>query len=1003
METIPDSPELTGAVERSADPLAARNGLRQLFEAHPGLAEEAVAVPVLRDALVAISVASHSLLTGIVSDATALEPLRDPGALAVPRTCADHSVSLAIALTATDDAPAELRRWKRRQMVRIAARDLLGLADLRTVGAELADLAQSCLGAALEIAAPAVPMAVVAMGKLGGRELNYASDVDVLFVHDGSSTDAEHAARALLGVMTSPTADGIVFRTDADLRPEGRSGALSRSIDAFDAYWDRWAQTWELQALIKARPVAGDPSLGALFVERAESRVWPEVMDPDAVRDIRAMKSRTEEMLRLKGVQERELKRGRGGIRDIEFAVQLLQLVHGRHDPSIRSANTLEALEALAVAGYVPVADADRLDTAYEWLRLVEHRLQLQDEQQVHTLPADEGARTQLARVVGFRDSAGSSALEQFDSTHSSHQTVVRLIHEQLFFSPLLETLAGAGPLPLDAAEERLTAFGFRDLVRTRAALAELTAGFTRRSRVMQQLLPVILDWLSASPDPDLGLLQLRRLIEGPTRSAVLARQFRETPVAAERACRVLGSSRVLGLALHRQPDFLEVLADDEALTAERTREDLVDEALDTLDWREDEDGRRAGLRRFKRRHLLRIGARDVLGLAGVETTGRELAHLADAAVEAALRSLEPAVPFAVIGMGRLGGRELSYASDIDVLFVYDGDSPSAFDVAERVATRLMAAIGATTAEGQTFRIDADLRPEGKHGPLARSLDGYRAYYERWALPWEFQSLLRARPIAGDADVSARFMSLAEPHVYRSPLPVEFGARDPSHQGPRGEGADPDLRRPAVPPEARSRVALRRRVHGAASPAAARCRPPRGARRVDDGGARRPAARRVDRGRRRRRTPRGVPPLREGPQLPVPPHRHARRLPPDRLRRGRAPSPHARSHSPPSDLDARRVPEADATLAHRRRARLLRQGVTLRERGKRRLRPLAPEAMDLCHSARTPAGSEGLSAPYGGRSALRDGGRSSYLPTGCIACLIMGHRTWEDQHETSHT
>ena len=728
----------------------------------------------LRDALIAIAVASRSLLAGIAADGSALAALRDGPTLAQPRHDADFSVAVRMALDACtpDTAPGALRRWKRREMVRIAARDLLGLADLRTVAQELASLAQACLASALDLASPAVPMAVIGMGKLGGCELNYASDVDVLFVHEGSSSDAERAARSVLATMTAPTSDGIVFRTDADLRPEGRSGALSRSLDAFEAYWERWARTWEFQALIKARPVAGDASLGEAFVARAERHVWPDVLDADAVREVRAMKERTEDVLRRKGVHEREVKRGWGGIRDIEFAVQLLQLVHGRHDPSVRSANTLTALEQLAAAGYVVVEDARRLDGAYEWLRTVEHRLQLEEEHQVHTIPADEAHRTRLARVLGFRDRGDAPAVEQFDAEHRAHQTVVRSIHEKLFFAPLLETLAGAGHLPLEAAEERLAAFGFHDLTRTRDALRELTAGLTRRSRVMQQLLPVILDWLSASPDPDLGLLQLRRLIEGPTRSAMLAQRFRETPIAAARACRVLGSSRVLGLAMHRQPDFFDTLADDEALGAELGRDELVDEALDTLDWREDEDGRRAGLRRFKRRHLLRIGARDVLGVAGVEETGRELAHLADAAVEAALRSLEPTVPFAVIGMGRLGGRELSYASDIDVLFVYDGSTPSDFDAAEKVATRLMKAIGATTAEGQTFRIDANLRPEGKQGPLARSIDGYRAYYERWALPWEFQSLLRARPVAGDAAVARRYCELIEPFVYRDPPPT---------------------------------------------------------------------------------------------------------------------------------------------------------------------------------------------------------------------------------------
>jgi glutamate-ammonia-ligase adenylyltransferase len=405
------------------------------------------------------------------------------------------------------------------------------------------------------------------------------------------------------------------------------------------------------------------------------------------------------------------------------------------------------------------------------WLRTVEHRLQLVDEQQTHTIPSSDEQRTRLARVLGFRDRGRESALQQFDERHRAQQAAVRSLHEKLFFAPILDTLSGAGALTPAAAEERLTAFGFSDAARTREALRELSAGLTRHSRVMQQLLPVVLGWLSDAPDPDLGLLQLRRLTEGAARAAALSHTFREAPIAAERASRVLGSSRVLGLALHRQPDFLSELGDDELLSREHTRAELTTEAIDALVWRDDEHARRAGLRRFKRRHLLRIGARDVLGLGDLETTQRELAHVADACVEAALHGRDPSLPFAVIGLGRLGGEELSYASDMDVLFVYDGDGPAEFDAAERLATGLVQALGATTAEGQVFGIDTNLRPEGKQGPLARSLRGYERYYEQRALPWEFQALLRARPVAGDADVANRFLELVTPFVYSDPYP----------------------------------------------------------------------------------------------------------------------------------------------------------------------------------------------------------------------------------------
>ena len=769
-----DAPRVREAIERSADPAVARASLQRLIEAHSGLDDELVADEMLLDAIIAVSVASRSLFAALEHDPVVVHSLRRDSLLSP--TDPDAFRTSARALLAADDPARALRHWKQAEITRIAGRDLLAMADLRTVGRDLAALADACLDVALALAEADLPMAIIGMGKLGGAELNYASDVDLLFVHGGNSaTEAgERVARAVLRIMSEPTADGIVFRTDADLRPEGRAGLLSRSLDGYTTYWEKWARTWELQALIKARAVAGDPALAAEFTERVPAYVWPAVLSADAVSEVRSMKSRTEEMLRRKGVDDREVKRGTGGIRDIEFAVQLLQLVHGRHDPSVRRRSTLDALEALARGGYVTTNDASDLDDAYVWMRTVEHRLQLVDEHQTHTIPEAEVARTELARVLGFRDRGSVSALAAFDAEHQRQRARVRAIHEKLFFAPVLDTLAGVGPLPEAAAEQRLAAFGFHDMAQTRAALNELAGGLTRRSRVMQQLLPAILEWLSEAPDPDLGLLQLRRLTEGYTRSSTIARRFRESPVAAQRTARILGSSRVLGLALHRQPEFVDALADDGLLAQDVTRDQMVREALDTLDWRDDESARVAGLRRFKRRQLLRIGARDVLGFADVAAVERDMSNLADATVEAALRSLDPDIPFAVIGLGRLGGCELSYASDLDLIFVYDGTSPGDFARGERIAERLVAAIGTTTTEGSAFRVDARLRPEGNQGALARSLDGYRSYYERWGQSWEFQALTRARPVAGDALVAAAFTEVAHGFSYRDPFPTEW-------------------------------------------------------------------------------------------------------------------------------------------------------------------------------------------------------------------------------------
>jgi [glutamine synthetase] adenylyltransferase / [glutamine synthetase]-adenylyl-L-tyrosine phosphorylase len=748
-------PEVVAAVESAADATVARTMLERLVDVAPAVADTLVAEPRVREGLIAVACASRSLTSALINDPSLVDVFRH--------------IDEPAPLDASD--PGALRRSKRRELLRIAAADLLGLADFPTVGHRLAELADECLRDALVLSDAGLPFTVIGMGKLGGRELNYASDVDVLFVHDGDGDDAERVARRLLTIMSEPTADGIVFRTDADLRPEGHAGALSRSLDGYGAWYDRWARPWEFQALIKARPVAGDPALAERFLALIEPHVWPEVLDPDAVREVRVLKARAEAEVQRRGLGDRELKRGRGGIRDVEFAVQLLQLVHGRADPRVRSATTLEALAQLASGGYIEVDDARQLHDAYAFLRTVEHRLQLREEQQTHTLPPDPAARTLLARVLGYRDQAAMSALDAFEAHRQRQQGVVRRIHERLFFAPILDTLAGTGPLSAAAAQERLAAFGFVDAEHTRRALRELTQGLTRTSRTLQQLLPAILDWLSAAPDPDLGLLQLRHLAEGPTRAAALATTFRDRPGAAERTCRVLGSSRIIGDALLHQPEVVELLGDDDWLVRERDADELRRAALATLGWRQDDEERRAGLRRFKRRELLRIAARNIVGLAPLDVTSRELAALADACVEAALWSLRPPLPFAVIGMGRLGGRELSYASDIDVLFVYDGEAPADFEAASAAATALVAEISATTSEGQTFRVDANLRPEGKDGPLARSLEGYRTYHERWALTWELQALLRARPVAGDAELGHQFCALIEPFVYRDPFP----------------------------------------------------------------------------------------------------------------------------------------------------------------------------------------------------------------------------------------
>jgi glutamate-ammonia-ligase adenylyltransferase len=761
--TLASTGPLAEAVERSAAPVAVKTPLARMLDAHPDLASRLDENEGLAAALVAVLAASRSLTRLCQSDPRSIDVLAD----------------LERRSPVDTGTPAALSAWKRLELLRIAARDLTGLDDLETVVAALADLADDVLRGAVELAGvpPEGSLAVVAMGKLGGQELNYASDIDIVFV-GGEGSAGPRAARKVMDVARG------CFRVDVDLRPEGRDGPLVRSLRSYQAYWERWAQAWERQALLKARPVAGDRALGDAFRGQADVELWGRPFGADDLRDVRAMKARAEEHVARRGLSHREIKRGWGGIRDVEFAVQLLQLVHGRNDRALRSRSTLAVLTELGAAGYVDGDDARALADAYRYLRTVEHRLQLVEEAQVHSLPADPSARAHLARVLGHRDDASATALSRFERELSEHQAVARSIHERLFFRPLLEAFSGVPhPEPDDRAEllspgppmsdeavrSRLAAFGFSDAARTRAALAELTRGLTRSSRLMQQTLPLLLTWLSESPDPDLGLLGLRTLVSGGHRRDRLVATFRDSPESARRLCLLIGTGRALLEPIRRNPELAAVLGDDDAL-ARRTRTQLTDLAGAVLGWRADEERWRAGLLRLKDTEMARVAARDVLGIDDQDAAAAAMSDLAEVTLQEALAALDPPVPMAIVAMGRFGGAELSYASDLDVLIVFDGRTNAEVKAAEETAEALVRTVRGATPAARLFTLDMDLRPEGRDGPLARSVEGYKTYYARWARTWERQALIRARPVAGDADVARRFMELVDDFVWRLPL-----------------------------------------------------------------------------------------------------------------------------------------------------------------------------------------------------------------------------------------
>jgi glutamate-ammonia-ligase adenylyltransferase len=679
-----------------------------------------------------------------------------------------------------------LRVAYRRALLTVAGRDLTLDPDVMDISGELADLAAAALEAALAIAraevgdeAEKVDFAVIGMGKCGGRELNYISDVDVIYVVEpvdgGNELQAtrigDRLAAAMARACSTVTSEGALWEVDAGLRPEGRAGALTRTLSSHIAYYQRWAKTWEFQALLKARPAAGDPDLGARYLAAVAPLVWEASGRDGFVIDVQQMRRRVEAHV-LPAEADRELKLGAGGLRDIEFAVQLLQLVHGRSDMTLRSGNTIEALAALAKGGYVGRDDATSLGEAYKFLRTLEHRLQLRQLRRTHLMPSDAAALRVLGRSIGLqRDPA-----DELTAQWRKHTIEARRLHEKLFYRPLLQAVArldaGEARLTPEAAQSRMEALGYADPKGSLRHIEALTAGVSRRAAIQRTLLPVMLGWFADAPDPDAGLLGFRRVSEALGSTHWYLALLRDAGATAERLARVLASSRFATDLLMRAPDAVTLLTDDDALTP-RSMDELFSEMVATTRRAQTAEGAANSVRAIRRRELFRIAAGEVLDAIGPDESGPAVTDLSEAALRAMAgvviaeaASEEPAPSrFAVIAMGRFGGRELALASDLDVLFVHDpvagADDESASRFAISVSTELRRLLTEPAPE-PPMQIDADLRPEGRSGPLARSLVSYQAYYERWSLTWESQALLRAAPVAGDFELGREFTEVID-------------------------------------------------------------------------------------------------------------------------------------------------------------------------------------------------------------------------------------------------
>ena len=763
-----------------------------------------------------------------------------------------------------------LRTGYRRCLLGIAARDLTGTTGLGQTAAELADLAGATLQAALDIAVEEDPaaaavcrLAVIAMGKCGGRELNYVSDVDVVFVAEprnpadprnptesrdpaesrnpgdpadprnptesrdpaesrnpGDPADPRNPAESrnpgeprdpaadavavqaatrlaarLMRLCSDTTREGVIWPVDANLRPEGKNGPLVRTLGSHLAYYQRWAKTWEFQALLKARPVAGDADLGRAYLDAVTPLVWHAADRENFVPDVQQMRQRVIDSIPVAEV-ERELKLGPGGLRDVEFSVQLLQLVHGRADSSLRSPNTLAALADLSAGGYVGRADAASLDEAYRFLRSMEHRIQLFQLRRTHLVPTGQDDLRRLGRSLGMR----ADPVAELNREWRRHAREVRRLHEKLFYRPLLEAVARLGTdesvltrelnegggrrsgLSADAARTRLAALGYRDPADALRHLQALASGVSRRAALQRTLLPVMLGWFADSADPDAGLLNFRKVSDSLGSTPWYLRLLRDEGATAENLARILSSGRLAPDLLLRAPEAVALLGDSDGLQP-RTHGALDREIQSAVGRAAGAPGAVAAARSVRRRELFRTAAADALGRLGDGSAAADaLTDLNTATLAGALAACTAAVEraageslptrLAIIGMGRFGGAELGYGSDADVMFVHDplpgADETAAGNAARHVFEEVRRLLQLPSTEPPLL-IDADLRPEGRQGPLVRTLASYAAYYRRWSRTWESQALLRARPVAGDPGLGDAFTALIDPLRY----PVE--------------------------------------------------------------------------------------------------------------------------------------------------------------------------------------------------------------------------------------
>lgn len=699
-----------------------------------------------------------------ISDISTTRLLRDPNVLLwlnrreISMAKRDHGEMFAdLGRTAGESLAAEnfraLRLWKGREMVRIALREIANAARLEQTTAELSQIAEICIRSVYEywngelrkrFGSPKAEFAVLALGKLGGRELNYSSDVDLIFLYDeeGELTPRlsyheffNRLAKKILETFSAATSEGLFLRVDLRLRPEGSAGPLARSLESMEHYYGGFGETWERLALIKARGIAGSRETAYEFLRQHQPFIYPKSPTPDLLGEIANIKRRIERDVLAKEALERNVKLGRGGIREIEFVVQTLQFIHGARHTFLQEPSTLKALRGLAELELIPRSEILELDGAYRFLRKTEHRLQIEAEQQTHTIPAAAADLLRLSHSLGFEGS------EAFKAALNHEMQAVRSVFNRI--------IAEAPP----AKNASLAGFGFfanpAQAERTMGAALQ-GAGSThvspRTRQVFAKLRPLLLDHLARSPDPEATLNQFVRFVDAYGLRSLLFELLVTNPKLLELLVQTFDASRFGGDLLVRRPQFLEDITRDERLGRALTTTEHLERLKKVAKKGEPLDAVRA----YRQRQLLRILLRDVMGWTDLNTLFQEQSALAEACL-IFVNELLGGKELTLIAMGKFGGCEITYGADLDVLFV--GEESGS-------AKKLLGALGQPSAEGSLSRLDARLRPEGERGPLVCNVESYAAYYRGRAQPWELQALTRARPVTGPRQ--DEFMTIAQ-------------------------------------------------------------------------------------------------------------------------------------------------------------------------------------------------------------------------------------------------